>query len=170
MHERAGDGRPLLLAAAELMNEMCRTIGEADQSDEFRRPFFAFVRRQTLQEQWETDVFEHVHRRQEIEELKDKSDPPAPVLRQSGIIGRVQGKTLNHNFARGRILKAGQKMNERTFAAAARPAHRDKFIPRDFQRDAVERVHRPVARLIMARDIPQRDQGSFIRHGRSRRK
>jgi hypothetical protein len=29
-------------------------------------------------------------------------------------------------------------------------------------------VHRPVARLIMARDIPQRDQGSFIRHGRSR--
>jgi hypothetical protein len=31
-------------------------------------------------------------------------------------------------------------------------------------------VHRPVARLIVARDIPQRDQGSFIRHGRSRRK
>lgn len=170
MHERAGDGRPLLLAATELMNEMRRTIGQADQRDEFLRPFFAFVRRQTLQEQWETDVFEHVHRRQEIEELKDKPKAPAPVVRQSGVVSGVQGETIDNNFARGRMLEAGQKMNEGAFAAAARSAHGHKLIPRNFQRDAVERVHGPVAGLIMARDIPQRDQGSFIRHGRSRRK
>ena len=126
--------------------------------------------RHALQEQRETDVFEHVHRRQEIEELKDKAEPPAPIVRQSGVIGRVQGEAIDHNFARGRMIEAGEQMNERALAAAARSAHRHELIPRDFQRDAVERVHRPVARRIMARDIPQRDQGSFIRHGRGRRK
>src|SRR5664279_6107809 len=141
------------------MNEMGRAVGQADQNDEFLRSFSALLQRETLQEQWETDVFQHVHRRQEIEELKNKSEPPAAIVRQSGVIGRVQGKTLNLNFAGGRIFEAGQKMNERAFAAPARPAYRDKLIPRDLQRDAVERVHRPVARLIMARDIPQRDQG-----------
>src|ERR1022692_4584307 len=118
------------------------------------------MRRTALQKQWEADVFEHVHRRQEIEELKDKTKPPTPVVRESGVISGVQGETINNNFARCWILQAGEKMNKGALSTAARSIHRHKFIPRDFQRDAVQCVHRSLPGLIMARDIPQRDQGS----------
>ena len=170
VNQGPGDCRPLLLAAAELMGEMSRSIREPDQINQFRGPFFTFVRRHPLQEQGKADVFEHIHRRQKVEELKDEADAAAPIFRKRVVVRTVQRKAIDKNLARGRIFESGQEMNERALAAAARPAHRDKFIPRDFQRNAVQRVHRPLAGRIMARDIPERDQGSFIRHGRSSRK
>src|SRR5204862_4990111 len=143
------------------MSKMSRSLIEADQINQLRRPFFTFCRRQALQKQWETDVFKHVHRRQKIEELKDETKPATPVFRESSVSSRVQGKTINHNFAGGWLLKARQKVNERALATAARSAHRHKFIRHDFQRNAVQGVHRSLARLIITRDIPQRDQGGF---------
>ena len=65
------------------------------------------MRWNALQEQWETDVLKHIHRRQKIEELKDKTKPPTPVVRERGVISGVQGETINNNFAPCRLLQAG---------------------------------------------------------------
>ena len=110
--------------------------------------------RDTLQEQWKAHVLEHVHRRQEIEELKDKANATAPVFRESPVIRTVQREPIDKDLPSGRILKPRQEMDERALAAAARSTHRDKFILRDFQRDAVQRVHCSLAGLIIARDTP----------------
>src|SRR5438105_1160686 len=122
------DRRPLLFATAELMNKMSRALMEAHQINRFCRPFFTFRDRPALQEQRETDVFEHVHSREKIEELKNKAQPAPPVFRQSSIIRRVQGKSVNYNFARSWMLQPGQQVNKRALAAAARSAHRHKFV------------------------------------------
>ena len=170
MDQRTRDRRPLLLATAELMSEVSRSIRESDQINQLRRPPFTFMRRDALQEQWKTDVLKHIHRREEIEELKDKAHALAPVSRERTVIRSVQGEAIDKDLPGGWILESSQEMNEGALATTARSAHRDKFISRDFQRDTVQRVHRPVASLIMSRDIPERDQGSLIRHGRGSRK
>ena len=41
--QRAGDRRSLLLATAELMSEVSRSVSEPDQIDQLRRPFFTFM-------------------------------------------------------------------------------------------------------------------------------
>ncbi len=170
MDQRPRDRRSLLFATTQLVNEVSRSILESDQINQFRRPLFTFTRRDALEEQWETDVLEDIHRRQEIEKLKDKPRAVAPVFRERSVIRSVQGEAIDKDLPGSWIFESGQEMNKSTLAAAARSAHRDKFISRDFQRHTVQRVHSPLASLIMTRDIPERDQGSLIRHGRGSRK
>ena len=74
MDQGTRDRGPLLFAAAELMHEM------SSRGPSFRplrathaRAFRALAVSHALQEQWKADVFEHVHRRQEIEELKNQA-------------------------------------------------------------------------------------------------
>ena len=132
MDQRARDCRALLLATAELMCEVKRSIGEPNQINQLLRSFFAFGRRRSLQEQWEADVFEHIHRRQEIEELKDKAHVSAPVLRERLVIGLVQREAIDENLSSSRILESSQEVNKRALAATARSAYRHEFIPSDF--------------------------------------
>jgi hypothetical protein len=95
MDQSARDCRPLLLATAELMREMKRSISEPNQINQLRRSFFTFVRRHSLQEQGEADVFERIHRRQEVEELKNKPDLPAPELRKRFVIRAMQREAID---------------------------------------------------------------------------
>src|SRR6187397_2982277 len=64
------------------------------------------------------------------------------------------------------MIESGKKMNERALAAAARTADRDKLVARDFERNAVQRVHGALAARIFATQILERDQASFIRQRR----
>jgi hypothetical protein len=68
------------------MDEMVAALAESDQVDQLSRAPFAFVWRNALQEQWKRDVLEHVHRGEEIEKLKDKTDLAAPELSQGRVI------------------------------------------------------------------------------------
>ena len=58
----------------------------------------------------------------------------------------MQSKIADKNLAARGMIEPGQEMDQRALAAAARSADRDKFVPRDFERNTVERVHRPARR------------------------
>ena len=87
--QRPRDGRPLLFASAQLMNEMIRPFHQPNEPDQIRRALLAFRQRHSLEEQWQRNIFAHVHRRQKIEELEDQSDLAAAKLGQRGIIRRM---------------------------------------------------------------------------------
>ena len=89
MNQRPCNRSSLLLSTAQLMDEMARPIAESNQIDYFCRPSFTLALRHTLQQQRETNVFEQVHCRQQIEKLKDESHPASAIFREGSIIGCV---------------------------------------------------------------------------------
>ena len=106
MDQSAGDGRPLLLAAAELMDKMIFALLQSDKLDQLVRTSFAFGRRDTLQKQRQRHVLAHVHRRHEIEELENESDLSSPEPRQGGVIGQMQPEAVHENFPAGRPIQS----------------------------------------------------------------
>src|SRR5687767_4168127 len=133
MDQRPGDGRALLFAAAELMEEMVGPLSQPDQIDQLLRALLALPRSDSLQQQRKGNVLLHVHRWQEVEELKDEADPTAAKLRQRGVIRGVQSESINDNLAGGGMIETTQKMDQRALAAAARAANRHKLVARDFE-------------------------------------
>jgi hypothetical protein len=129
---------------------MIRAFRQPDETDQFGCSLLAFRRRDSLQEQRQRYILAHVHCRQQIEELKNKSDLAPAELGQSGIVRRVQGETIDKNFAGRGMIEAGEEMNQSAFAAPARSADGDKFMACDFQGNAVERVHGALAARIFA--------------------
>ena len=170
MNQRPGDGRSLLLTAAQLMDKMVTPFAKADQLDQFPGAFVAFLRRNTLKQQRQGNVLSHVHCRQQIEELKNEADPAAAELRQRRVIRGMQRDTVDENFAACRPIEPGEEMNERALAATARAPDRHELITRDLERNAIQRVHGPLPARIFASQIFQRDQASFIRQRAAPRK
>jgi hypothetical protein len=104
MDQSAGNGSPLLLAAAQLMDEMIFSLLQSHQLDQLVRALFAFGRRRPLQKQRQRNILAHVHRRQEIEELENEPDLPAAKLRQGRVIRRMQREALDENFPARRAI------------------------------------------------------------------
>ena len=166
----AGDRCSLLLAAAQLVDKMLRALAQPDEVDHFLRAFFALRRRHALEEKGQGNIFPHVHCRQQIEELKNETDPTAAELRQRCVIRGMQRDTVDENFAAGRPIEPGEEMDERALAATARAPDRHELITRDLERNAIQRVHGPLPARIFASQIFQRDQASFIRQRAAPRK
>ena len=84
VHERAGDGHALLLAAGELRRAVVDAIGQADRLE--RRSREAVVPVAVGVEQRQLDVLERARPRQEVEGLEHEADPlvPEPGLRPHG--------------------------------------------------------------------------------------
>src|SRR5437899_1806278 len=133
MNQRPGDGRSLLLTAAQLMNKIVRPFAKPDELDQLSRAFVAFLWRNTLKEERHGNVLAHVHRRQQIEELEDESNLVPPEIRQRRIIRCLQRQTIDNDFAGSRTVESRQQMNQRALAAPARAADRDKLVPRDLE-------------------------------------
>ena len=77
MNDGASDGDALHLAAGEFIRKMRGAFGEADAREHFIDALANFVRRPFRQRQRERHVLEDVERRNEIEELKNESEPGA---------------------------------------------------------------------------------------------
>ena len=170
MDQRARDGGALLFAAAELMHEMRRALRHSDQLEQLARTRLALAMRHALQQQRKADVLDHVHRRQQIEELEDEAEPVPAVIGQRRIVRCMQREPVDEDLAARRRIEAGEQMHERALAAAARAGDRDEFAARDLERDAVERMHGALAAPIMAGDVAERDQACLIRQRREARK
>src|SRR5688500_3940983 len=131
MDQRSGDGRALLFAAAELMEEMVGPLPQPDQIDQLLRTLLAFPRSDSLEQQRKGNVLQHVHRRQEVEELEDEADLPTTKLRQRSVIGRMEGEPIDDNLAGSGMIQSTQEMDQGALAAAARAADGHKFVARD---------------------------------------
>ncbi len=133
MNQRPGDRRSLLLTAAQLMNKMIGPFPQPDELDQFSRALVAFLWRNTLKQERQGNVLAHVHRRQQVEELKDEPDLVPPEIRQRRIIRCLQRQTIDNDLAGRRTIQSREQMNQRALTAPARAANRDKLVSRDLE-------------------------------------
>lgn len=153
MNKGARDCCPLLFAAAQLMDEVRRAIGKADEREQLLRPRRRLSRCNPLEQQWQADILERVHRWQEIEKLKHKSEPAPAKVRQGSVVRGRQIQAVDDNLARGRPIQPGNEMEEGAFAATARTEDGDELVPRDRERDILQRVDRAFARFVRAANV-----------------
>lgn len=153
MHQRARDGRALLFAAAQLVDKMLRPLAQSNQLKNRTRSRLALPERDSLEHQREAYVFEDVHGREEIEELKNETKPVTPKFRERGIIRRVHGDSSDHDFAGGWFIQTGNQVHQRALAATAWATHRHEFMRRDLQGNPIDRVHDAFAFTIVTRDF-----------------
>jgi hypothetical protein len=111
MDKRARDRCPLLFAAAQLVDVMLRALAQAYQFDQPSSALVGLSRRHTLKKQWQRHILEHVHRREQIEELEHHPYFPPPKLRQGGVVGRMEGETVDEDLTAGRLIETGQEVN-----------------------------------------------------------
>jgi len=152
MDQGAGDGRPLELAAAELVHAVIGAIREADKIDDLVRFPARCGERFAAQEQRQANVFANAHRREQVEELEDDAEFRPAVGGQFGFAGTVQRQPGDDDFTGGRCIESADQMHERALATAARAGDGDEFALRDLERDIVQRGH---AGGITAGDVAQ---------------
>ena len=152
-----GDGGALHFAAAHLVREGAGARGESDQVEHFRGAGAGLAGALAAEEEGQFDVLQGGHGRKEIEELEDDAEMLAAVSGKGGIIGSVQGESVDGDFAGGRLIESAEQIEQRAFPAAARSGHGDKFGGRDFQAHIAQGVHFAAGRGIKAGDMAQVD-------------
>jgi hypothetical protein len=83
VHQRAGDGDALALAAGELVRETAREAAHIDPLQGLERPLARA--RFAGQEQRQFHVFQSGQRGKKLEELEHEADFPPPQTRESGV-------------------------------------------------------------------------------------
>src|SRR6266705_5747220 len=153
MDEGARDRGALLLAAAELVDEMVRARREANEIEHLLGTGAALRERNALQQKRHADVLQYVHRRQQMKKLKHQTKSTPSIFRNFFVIRFMQRDAINVNFSGGRSIQPGQQMDERALAAAARSRYGNKFVPRALERNPVQRAHGAFATAVITRNI-----------------
>ena len=131
--ERAGDGDPLLLAAAQLRGQVVQALGKPDPFEK-RCPFFnrAFATDHRRHEY----VFQCGQFGQEEIRLEDESHPavsePGEPVRSHG----VKRAAFKFHGPRLRRLKAGEGVKESRLSGPAGSAQKDSFAAGDLKAHA----------------------------------
>lgn len=157
VHQRAGDGGALHLAAAELVGKGAGAFREADQVEQLRRPHAGFADAVAAEEQGQFDIFDRGHGGEEIEKLEDDAEAFAAVSGEGGVIRAVEGETVDEDFARGGLIESAEQVEQSAFAAAAGSGHGAEGERFDFQRDVTEGVHFAGGGGIKAADMTKAD-------------
>jgi hypothetical protein len=129
MDDGAGDGDALHLAAGKLVREMCAAIAESDLLQHLSHARFDLAARHVRQRQRKGDVLEDVQRGDEIEELEDVADGPAPYHRQPRFVEDGGLDLVEQHPPRGWLVDGAHQVQQRRFTAA-RCAHQHGEIAR----------------------------------------
>ena len=113
MDQRAGNGDPLLFAAAQLVGIGGETVGQPHAVQErFGLSLNALVT--TSEFQWQGDIFQHRERGDQVEELKDNANMAAT---EEGALLFTQGgdpdflpTVVNHHMAAAGGVDAGDEV------------------------------------------------------------
>src|SRR5438093_13573279 len=132
------DGDPLLLAAAHLVRPMARTVGEADEVEEFLRPSLPGRAVFGGEAHRQLDVFLGGERRDEVEELEDEARLAQSISDELSVAHVDQVGAVHLDPTRGRAVDSAKDIQERRLAASRRPSNRDEFAVVDVQAEAAQ--------------------------------
>src|SRR5467141_3575055 len=132
------DGDPLLLAAAQLVRPMTRTLGEADEIEEFLRPSLPGRAIFGGEAHGQLDVFLGGERRDEVKELEDEARVSQSILDEPSLAQIDQVRAVHLDSTRGRAVDSPKDIQERRLAAPRRPSNRDEFAVGDAQIQAAQ--------------------------------
>src|SRR6185437_11751541 len=101
------------------------------------RPGPGLLRRQPGQLGGQQDVVQHGHVVEQVEELEDHADVPAPEAGQAGLAELVHPLPRHQDLAAGGTVEAGDEVEQRGLAAPGRAHHRERLAGRHRQADVV---------------------------------
>ena len=116
VHQRPGDGHPLLLPTGELRGLVPHPIGQSDHLQQATRPLPALGRGHAGKEHGEFHVLGRRHRRDEVEGLKHEADLTAPVCGQSILVQSSDVLIAHPDVPRGGSIQSPHQVQQRGFA------------------------------------------------------
>src|SRR2546426_347723 len=137
---RQGDrnGDPLLLAAAQLVRPMARTVGEADEIKEFLGPSLPGRAVFGGEAHRQLDVLLGGQRRDEVEELEDEAGLSQSIPNEFSFAEVDEVGSVHLDSTRGRAVDPAQDIQEGRLAAPRRPSDRDEFAVIDVHVEAAQ--------------------------------
>ena len=134
---------------------MFPAVSEAHPADQLIDP--RLLGRAARQAERQEDVLLGRQHRQQIEELKDEADVPAPQFGELGVAERADLRAVDPRLAAAGPIEPGEQVHQRRLARARRPHHRDQRPLRHRQGDASERIDGHVAVAVAAGQVTRGD-------------
>ena len=110
-NQRPANRYPLLLSAGELIRKMMKSV--RDSKGFCQLPQLLFIHARPVKQQRQCDILFHIQYRNQIIELIDQPDLPAPENRQLRFIQTVNVCSVNHYLSRSRKINAANQMKQR---------------------------------------------------------
>ena len=117
VHQRAGDGHALHLAAGELVRKTVAEAVEFDPAQTFAGGGAGMA--DASEEQRQFDIFEDGEGVQELEGLEDEADFFAAQDCEAGVVEAGGGRAINQDGAGGGKIHGAGEIEQSGFAAAA---------------------------------------------------
>lgn len=134
------NGDPLL-APAQLIRAVTRTLRHADEIEEFLPACRTNRGALPGQPQWEFDVFLRGERRDEVEELKDETDLRQTIFDEVPVPHVDEVRTVYLDPARGRPVDSSDEIEQRGLPAPRWPLDGHEFAVGHLHVEAAERDH-----------------------------
>ena len=158
VHQRAGDGDALALAAGKFVRLVMHAVGQADAGQRLVRELAAFLGGNAGINQGQFHVAQRVGARQQIEGLKNEADFPVADFGELVVVHFADVAAVEFVGAAGWRVEAAEQIHQRGFAGAGRPHDGDVFAALDFQRHFAQRVDGLGAHLVAPRNFLEADQ------------
>lgn len=159
IHQRAGDGDALPLAAGELARAVLRAVGEADALERLEGALAALVGVHARVEKRQLDVLPDRRARQEVEGLEDEAELLIADARQCLRGHRGHVFAVEPVAALRRRVEAAEDVHQGGLAGAGRADDRDELAAIDPHVHAAQRLHRVLAGVVHLAHALQLDEG-----------
>jgi hypothetical protein len=159
MHEGAGDGRALHLAAGERSRPPRGQFREAHRRERFADARLALGARDPVERERQRDVVRNAQVGQQVEGLEDEAHvAPAPEGERP-VVAVIERTALEGHRARVRPLQPRHDVEQRRLARARLAHHRDPLAGRDREVDAGEERGLPAEALGERADLEHANRG-----------
>ena len=155
VHQGAGDGDALHLAAGHLVRLLLKLIPEPDFAQGFLRPAAALGMRHARDRQRQLHIRQNRLVGDQVIGLKDKSDGVVAVGVPVGVRELSGGASVDNQISRAEAVQTPDDVQQCRLTAARVAQDRDKLTLSEFKIDSLERMHLGVGDHIVFFDVPQ---------------
>jgi len=135
VHQGPCDRDPLPLPAGEPRRVRVPVLPDPQRREQLIDPRPRLRLRLPAELRGQQHVVRDRHVVEQVEELEDHPDPPAPEPRRAGLAEHVDPLITDPHRAARRPVKPGDQVEQRGLSAARRPHHRDGLTVRDRHAD-----------------------------------
>ena len=157
VHEGAGDGDALLLAAGEFAWALALAALQANRGEHGAGAGLGFAEGLALDEERNGDIFPDAERGHEVELLENEAHVAAPEAGEGGLAEGTETVAEDVDFARIGRERAGENGEEGGLAAAGGADEEGELVCEDVDVDAAEGLHGGVAGAEGLRDAAAAD-------------
>ncbi len=165
IHQRAGDGNALLLAAGKLVRAVVEPVAQLQRIEQFGGARLAFGCGQARVDRRHFDIFLRRRGGDEIVALEDEAESAAAQRGKRIGIERRNILAVEQILPAARTVETAQNIHQRRLAGAGSAHDGDEFARFDVERNAVQHLHGKIAIVVGLADIGEPDKRRVLHGG-----